>query len=101
LSEQDFDHYREAWSQPGAPTGMINWYRALRASGKHVGTSTIGTPVKILWGARFLASEMAELSLRYCSKGQLTLLPEAGHWLQHEEPAAVSDALKDFFAARD
>ncbi len=43
---------------------------------------------------------MAELSLRYCPKGQLTLLPEAGHWLQHEEPAAVSDALKEFFAGR-
>ena len=49
----------------------------------------------------FLASEMAELSLVYCPKGQLTLLPEAGHWLQHEEPTTVSQALKEFFAARD
>ena len=102
FSEQDFEHYREAWRQPGAPAGMINWYRALRASGTDTGAPTIGIPVKILWGARdrFLASEMAELSLRYCPKGQLTVLPEAGHWLQHEEPAAVSGALKEFFAAR-
>jgi hypothetical protein len=41
---------------------------------------------------------MAELSLVYCPKGQLTLLPEASHWLQHEEPAAFSQALKEFFA---
>jgi epoxide hydrolase 4 len=102
FSGPDFEHYREAWRQPGAPTGMINWYRALRASLNHIGNPTIDIPVKILWGARdrFLASEMAELSLRYCPKGQLTLLPEAGHWLQHEEPAAVSDALKEFFAGR-
>jgi epoxide hydrolase 4 len=103
FSEQDFEHYREAWRQPGAPTGMINWYRALRTIGKPIGNPTIELPVKILWGAqdRFLASEMAELSLGYCSKGQLTLLPEASHWLQHEEPAAVSHALKEFFAMRD
>ena len=103
FSEQDFEHYREAWRQPGAPTGMINWYRALRTIGKPIGNPTIELPVKILWGAqdRFLASEMAELSLGYCPKGQLTLLPEASHWLQHEEPAAVSQALKEFFAMRD
>ena len=36
------------------------------------------------------------------SDGYLTsLLPEAGHWLQHEEPTTVSQALKEFFAARD
>ena len=83
--------------------GMINWYRALRTSGKPIGNPTIELPVKILWGAqdRFLASEMAELSLVYCPKGQLTLLPEASHWLQHEEPAAVSHALNEFFAMRD
>jgi len=62
---------------------MINWYRALRTIGKPIGNPTIELPVKILWGAqdRFLASEMAELSLGYCPKGQLTLLPEASHWL--------------------
>jgi epoxide hydrolase 4 len=82
---------------------MINWYRALPASLKHIGNPTIEIPVKILWGARdrFLASEMAEASLRYCLKGQLMLLPEAGHWLQHEKAGRVSDALKEFFAARD
>ena len=82
---------------------MINWYRALRTIGKPIGNPTIELPVKILWGAqdRFLASEMAELSLGYCPKGQLTLLPEASHWLQHEEPAVVSQALKEFFAMRD
>jgi pimeloyl-ACP methyl ester carboxylesterase len=103
FSEQDFEHYREAWRQPGAPAGMINWYRALPASLKHIGNPTIEIPVKILWGARdrFLASEMAEASLRYCLKGQLMLLPEAGHWLQHEKAGRVSDALKEFFAARD
>ena len=50
FSEQDFEHYREAWRQPGAPTGMINWYRALRTSGKPIGNPTIELPVKISLG---------------------------------------------------
>src|SRR5580658_7680689 len=29
FSPEDLDRYREAWSQPGALTAMINWYRAL------------------------------------------------------------------------
>jgi hypothetical protein len=28
LSTEERDRYREAWGQPGAITGMINWYRA-------------------------------------------------------------------------
>jgi epoxide hydrolase 4 len=32
FSKEDFEAYRKAWRQPGAPTGMINWYRALLAS---------------------------------------------------------------------
>jgi epoxide hydrolase 4 len=102
FSERDFENYRQAWRQPGAPTGMINWYRALRAAGP-VRNPTIEIPVKILWGARdrFLATEMASLSLRYCQRGDLRMFPEATHWLQHEEPAAVSNALAEFFSRRD
>jgi pimeloyl-ACP methyl ester carboxylesterase len=44
---------------------------------------------------------MAELSLGYCPKGRLMLQPDAGHWLQHEEPAIISEALKTFFAAQN
>jgi epoxide hydrolase 4 len=102
FSEQDFCAYREAWRQPGAPTGMINWYRALRAS-TLTGNPTLEMPVRVLWGAqdRFLSADLAELSLRYCKRGELTMFPDATHWLQHEEQAAVSKALEEFFAGRD
>ena len=81
---------------------MINWYRALRASAP-AGNPRLEIPVRILWGARdrFLAAELAELSLRYCKRGELTMFPDATHWLQHEEQAAVSKALEEFFAAQD
>ncbi|MCI0597918.1 MAG: alpha/beta hydrolase [Beijerinckiaceae bacterium] len=99
FTERNFEAYRNAWRQPGAPRGMLNWYRALRVNRAPLGNPTIEIPVKILWGLRerFLASELPQLSLNYCRNGQLTLFPEAGHWLQHEEPVKVSDALKEFF----
>jgi epoxide hydrolase 4 len=102
FSEQDFCAYSEAWRQPGAPTGMINWYRALRAA-PPIGNPTIRIPVRILWGARdrFLAADLATLSLGYCLRGELTMFPDATHWLQHEEQAAVSKALEEFFAGHD
>ncbi len=28
--EYDLEKYQEAWKKPGALTGMLNWYRALR-----------------------------------------------------------------------
>jgi pimeloyl-ACP methyl ester carboxylesterase len=56
-------------------------------------------PTRILWGERdrFLLFEMAEASLRYCSDGEVISFPEASHWLQHEEPARVSELLIEFF----
>jgi epoxide hydrolase 4 len=102
FSDRDFENYRQAWRQPGAPAAMINWYRALRTAGP-VSNPVIEIPVKILWGARdrFLASKMAGLSLQYCPRGELSMFPEATHWLQHEEPAAVSQALIEFFSRHD
>jgi epoxide hydrolase 4 len=99
FSELDFEAYREAWRQAGAPAGMINWYRALRASTPS-GNPTLEIPVRILWGARdhFLAPDLAERSLRHCRRGKLTVFPEATHWLQHEEAATVSNALTEFFS---
>ena len=34
LTAEERDRYRKAWSQPGAVTGMINWYRTFLANSK-------------------------------------------------------------------
>jgi pimeloyl-ACP methyl ester carboxylesterase len=46
---------------------------------------------------RALSADLAELSLRYCKRGELTMFPDATHWLQHEEQESVSRALAEFF----
>jgi len=99
FSAEDLAQYRAAWLQPGALTGMIHWYRALFRYPTKFPDRTVRVPTRILWGERdaFLLSEMAQESLRYCADAELYTFANAGHWLQHEEPARVSKHLIEFF----
>ena len=101
FTAEDLAQYRTAWSQPGAITAMINWYRALFRTRIKFQNKTIRVPTRILWGERddFLLTEMAHESLRYCVSAELFTFANATHWLQHEEPARVSELLIDFFRA--
>ncbi len=99
FSEDDLAQYRAAWSQPDALTAMINWYRAAFRYRSKFPDSTVHVPTRILWGERdaFLLSAMAHDSLSYCDSAELYTFANASHWLQHEEPARVSELLIDFF----
>jgi pimeloyl-ACP methyl ester carboxylesterase len=99
FSEEDLAQYRAAWSQPGALTAMINWYRAAMRYRIPFPDRTVHVPTRILWGERdkFLMTEMAHESLRYCANGELFTFAEASHWLQHEQPDKVSRHLIQFF----
>jgi epoxide hydrolase 4 len=99
FSLEDLAQYRAAWSQPGAVTAMINWYRALFRYRTKFPDRTVRVPTRILWGERdaFLMLEMAKESLRFCTDAELYTFADATHWLQHEEPARVSELLIDFF----
>jgi epoxide hydrolase 4 len=99
FTAEDLAQYRAAWSQPGALTAMINWYRALFRTRAKFKDKTVRVPTRILWGERdaFLLGEMVHESLRYCANAELFTFANATHWLQHEEPARVSELLIDFF----
>jgi pimeloyl-ACP methyl ester carboxylesterase len=92
FTDADFDEYRRAWSQPGAYTAMLNWYRAMfRYGARRPKHERISTPTLILWGRRdkFIGLEGAELSLAMCDRGNLATFDENTHWLQHERPEEV------------
>lgn len=93
----DLDRYVEAWSEPGALTGMINWYRALR----HRSSGTlprIEAETLVLWGVedRFLERALAAEALGRCRSARVQYL-QATHWVQAEQPDAVNAALLSFF----
>lgn len=101
FSEQDFKHYRTAWSQPQAFTGMINWYRALmRKKPKSLPSPRISVPTLMIWGAQdqFLGREMAPKSIDLCDEGRLVMIEEATHWVQHEKPERVNELIGEFLS---
>ncbi len=95
----DFTPYREAWSQPGAFTAMLNWYRALRVPRERPASSRITVPTLIIWGKRDAAFDpaLAQMSLEKCDNGRLVMLDNATHWVQHEEVATVNRLLIEFW----
>lgn len=101
FSDADLAVYRAAWSRPGALRAMVNWYRAaLRRPPARVPSPRVKPPALVLWGERdrFLGREMIEPSLALCDEARLERIPEATHWLQHEEPAAVNRLLIEHFS---
>lgn len=99
FSEVDLGAYRRAWSQPGAMTAMLNWYRALRrVRPQRLPGPRITVPTLLIWGARdtALSRELAPLSIDLCDDGRLVLIEEATHWIQHEEPERVNGLIHRF-----
>ena len=99
FSLEEIENYRAAWSQPGAITGMVNWYRAaVRSQRKLAGLGRIRVPTLMIWGAKDIAlgREMAQPSIDLCDHGRLVFIEEAGHFVQHEEPARVNRLLLEF-----
>ncbi|KAB1187848.1 MULTISPECIES: alpha/beta fold hydrolase [Haloferax] len=95
FSPTDMEHYRTAWSSPGAYRSMVNWYRAVVRERPQPASTTVEVPTLIVWGTndRFLRPKMARESLSYCSDGHLRTFEGATHWVHHEEPVAVARAL--------
>lgn len=97
FDETDRERYLTAWNQPGARTGMLNWYRAVvRHPPPDVGRS-IAAPTLVVWGDRdtALVPELATDSLAYCEHGRLERFPAATHWVHHEFPERVGTLLLD------
>jgi pimeloyl-ACP methyl ester carboxylesterase len=99
FTDKDMETYKEAWSQPGAMTAMLNWYRAApRYLSQITNGMQVHIPTLILWGVQdfALSRRMARPSLDYCEEGNLIFFPDATHWVQHEEAEDVNHHLIDF-----
>jgi epoxide hydrolase 4 len=99
FKNEDIEKYKEAWSQPGAMTGMLNWYRAAaRFQIRMPKDPRVKVPTLMLWGTKDVAltHRMARPSMDYCDEGKLIFFPDATHWVQHEEAEEVNKQLLQF-----
>lgn len=100
FSDDEMDVYRYAWYRDDAMHSMLNWYRAgYRYPSRVDGLGRVAMPTKVIWGKQdaFAESRLAQMSMKYCAKGEVVILPDAGHWLLHEEPLVTSRLMIDFF----
>jgi pimeloyl-ACP methyl ester carboxylesterase len=112
ISEADRQAYLEAWSQPGALTGGLNYYRAAKlgpGGGGHeafktkhpVASFEVKMPTLVIWGEKdpyLLTGNLNGLD-QYVPKLTLERIPEATHWVVHEMPARVNELIRDFLEA--
>jgi len=113
MTEEDRSKYIEAWSQPGALTGGLNYYRA---SPLYPPTSpedeqkiegilslphemlAVKVPTLVIWGEKdraLLTGNLDGLD-RYVEDLTVERLPDGTHWVSHEQPDRVNGIIRGF-----
>ncbi|RAW45496.1 alpha/beta hydrolase [Halorubrum sp. 48-1-W] len=97
FGEDDFRRYRRAWGREGAFESMVNWYRAIVRDRPEPEDPRVTVPTLVIWGANdpFLEKRLAGESLEHCADGRLHTIDDATHWVIHEDPHRVAEAVAD------
>ncbi len=108
FSEEDRKAYLEAWSQPGALTGGLNYYRAA-SLGPFTGEGdeslsadpslfAVRVPTLVIWGEkdRWLLAGNLEGLEKYVPNLTIKRIPDGSHWVIHERPALVNSYIREF-----
>jgi len=96
------EKYVEAYSQAGALTAALNYYRAAARYPDDLELSAarrIAVPALMIWGEqdKVLGKALARRSSDYCEDLETIYDPTSGHWVQIENPGFVNATLLEFF----
>jgi epoxide hydrolase 4 len=106
--------YLQAWQQPGATLGMLQYYRAMPQQPPSLNKSTpasidmmtipnirITLPTLILWGELDEAFVIENLNgiEQYVPDCKIVRFPDASHWLQHDLPLEVNTEIQNFIGS--
>ena len=100
-TEQELARYTEAWSQRGADKAIIDYYRAAVRLGSKQAVLPITAPTLVIWGQgdRYLGPTLAEPHHEDVPNlDRVERLPNASHWVHHDEAERVNALLIDFLA---
>lgn len=108
FTEEDKNAYIEAWSQPGALTGGLNYYRAAHL-GSFTGESddslsadpslfVVAVPTLVIWGEKdkWLLTGNLEGLEKYVSNLTIKRIPDGSHWVIHEKLGLVNSYIREF-----
>jgi pimeloyl-ACP methyl ester carboxylesterase len=100
FSDDDLAEYSAALRKPGAATAALNYYRAMWFSMALDLPGRVRAPTLVIWGEKDVALGTELLrGLPAFVEGPLRIerLPDASHWVQHDEPERVNELLLGFF----
>jgi pimeloyl-ACP methyl ester carboxylesterase len=105
FTPDEIKQYVDAFARPGALTAALNYYRAAFRQGPGHATRSIrriDAPTLLIWGERdrYLVPELTNGLEQWVSDLRVERLPDASHWLHHEEPERVNRLLVEFLSAR-
>jgi len=102
---EDRAEYIKAWSQPGAITGGLNYYRAGNLAAQQAaditgasGSFTVNVPTLVIWGMKdpaMVAKNLEGLE-QYVPQLGIERIPDASHWVVHTHSAQVNSYIRAF-----
>ena len=112
FTEDDKQMYINAWSQPGALTGGLNYYRAGElkppSKGEKINELTdkqlelkpvmINVPTLVIWGEKdtALTTHNLEGLDEYIPDLKIKRIPKGSHWIINEQPDKVNLMIREF-----
>ena len=96
FTEFDKEKYIEAWSQPGAILGGVNYYRANTSFDEWTGI--IEVPTLVIWGMKdvaLLPQQLEGLS-DYVKNLKIVRSENSSHWITHDDPDLIISSIKEF-----
>ena len=102
FTDDDIAVYKRAWSEPGALTAMLNYYRA-NIAGRLLGPLSlekkITVPTLFVYGQQdqaILPETVRGVGEVVEGKFEHFYFPQSGHWIQQEAHGEISQLLLDF-----
>jgi pimeloyl-ACP methyl ester carboxylesterase len=112
MTPAEADAYRAGWALPGALTAMLDWYRASPIVVPEIDEAATGAPILevpaekmsvtvphlVIWGEadEALRPVCLEGLERFARNLTIERVPDAGHWILHEQPEAVARIVREF-----
>ena len=109
LDANDRAAFVDAWSQPGALTGMFNWYRAMRMGPPKPDEAVsanlysdealmVRVPTRVVWGMQdtSLLPGCVEGLERWVPNLSVRKVPDGSHWIVYEKPHLINETIREW-----
>jgi pimeloyl-ACP methyl ester carboxylesterase len=103
IDEATRRHYAALYAQPGAMRAAFAQFRSIRkdaTDNQAVMATKLAMPVLAVGGAKSFGAMEAVVMRNAASNVTEVVIPESGHWLMEEAPAATVRAVRQFIDAK-